>query len=108
MKAAYRSLMGVAAMAAVIGATGAAHAFNPQPDPPKELLLCEVQTDGTLTLLAFDASDFAGDLRVGMSCLGALSVVRRKGQEFDVEWFDGMDGAAKLGIIITDKKPAEF
>ena len=95
-------------MAAAIGAGGAAHAFNPQPEPPKELLLCEAQEDGTLTLLAFDASDFAADLRVGMSCLAALSVVMTKGQEFDLEWFDGVDGAAKLGIIIVGGKPAEF
>ncbi len=100
-------VMGIVAMAITTGVVRIAQAFNPQPDPPEGLIVCEAQDRGTITVKAFDG--FRGDrIAVGMSCMTALSEVRRKGQKFEVNSFDGLDGAAKFGIIIVNSKPAEF
>ena len=100
-------LVTVAALAAGALATGVAYAFNPQPDPPKAFILCE-EFEGDILVKAVDPPDLLGrDDLVGMSCMAALAMVGRRGLMFDLNWFDNADGA-KLGIIITGGKPAEF
>lgn len=86
----------------VMAANASAHDSEPR---PLGLLMCEVAADGGIKLAAFDAPDVAVDLRIGMSCMAAASMLRRSQVHFEYNWFD-VGGVAKFGIIIINGTPS--
>ena len=109
----FKHLFMASLLAAATSTAGIAHAFNPQPDPPKALLLCE-PFEGQIILTAFDLADTGVLLRIGMSCMEAASLVsgavgKDAKQKFSVDWFSGtgqvsgIEPQPFLGIIVTEK-----
>jgi len=97
----FRYLLGISVLVAALGIGVTAYAFNPQPDPPKSLVQCAAQRDGTIVVVAFDGVPMER-IAVGDSCMEALSRVMPSGRKplFNAEWFD-VGGMAQVGIIIT-------